>query len=56
VRLSYCVVNTGKRELLMACNAQRYLLHARQAQRPWRGEGLREAAERPREPALPRAA
>ena len=24
---------------------QRYLLHARQSVRPWRGEGIREAAE-----------
>jgi hypothetical protein len=25
--------------------ARRYLLHARQELRPWRGEGVREAAE-----------
>jgi N-acetylglucosaminyl-diphospho-decaprenol L-rhamnosyltransferase len=37
-------------------HAERYLVHARQALRPWRGEGLREAAERRSEAQLPKAA
>lgn len=43
------------RALVLPRQAERYLLHARQALRPWRGEGLREAAER-QEPPLPKAA
>jgi hypothetical protein len=38
------------RALLSRRDADRYLLHARQALRPWRGEGLREAAENVRLP------
>jgi N-acetylglucosaminyl-diphospho-decaprenol L-rhamnosyltransferase len=34
------------RALVSRDHGQRYLLHARQALRPWRGEGLREAADR----------
>ncbi len=34
------------RALVSRRDRQRYLLHARQALRPWRGEGIREAAER----------
>ena len=43
------------RALVRPRRRERYLLHARQALRPWRGEGLREAAERHDEP-LPKAA
>jgi N-acetylglucosaminyl-diphospho-decaprenol L-rhamnosyltransferase len=43
------------RALVSRRNADRYLLHARQALRPWRGEGIREAADR-RRPPLTRAA
>jgi N-acetylglucosaminyl-diphospho-decaprenol L-rhamnosyltransferase len=43
------------RALVSRDDGQRYLLHARQALRPWRGEGLREAAERSAPP-LRRAA
>jgi len=38
------------RALVSRRERQRYLLHARQALRPWRGEGIREAAERERIP------
>ena len=34
------------RALVSRRNSERYLLHARQALRPWRGEGIREAASR----------
>ena len=45
------------RALVSRRQAHRYLLHARQALRPWRGEGLREAAEAARRrPPLTRAA
>jgi hypothetical protein len=43
------------RALVSQDNRERYLLHARQALRPWQGEGIREAAER-RHPPLRRAA
>jgi N-acetylglucosaminyl-diphospho-decaprenol L-rhamnosyltransferase len=43
------------RAMVSKRHAGRYLLHARQALRPWRGEGLRETAER-RRPPLSKAA
>jgi N-acetylglucosaminyl-diphospho-decaprenol L-rhamnosyltransferase len=43
------------RALVSRHDSRRYRLHARQALRPWRGEGIREAAERQRPP-LRRAA
>jgi hypothetical protein len=43
------------RALVSSENRERYLLHARQALRPWQGEGIRETAER-RRPPLRRAA
>lgn len=43
------------RALVSRHDRARYLLHARQALRPWRGEGIREAAERAAHP-LRRAA
>src|ERR671937_2642276 len=42
------------RALVSRRNSRRYMLHARQALRPWEGEGLREATETGRqEPPLP---
>ena len=39
------LVRAGVAPLVPGYEARRYLLHARQALRPWRGEGIREAAE-----------
>jgi N-acetylglucosaminyl-diphospho-decaprenol L-rhamnosyltransferase len=44
------------RALVSPRNSERYLLHARQALRPWRGEGIREAAAGQRPAPGPRPA
>ena len=44
------------RALVSPGNSERYLLHARQALRPWRGEGIREAAAGPRPAPISEAA
>jgi hypothetical protein len=39
------VLRAGAAVVLPGYDPRRYLLHARQALLPWRGEGVREAAE-----------